>query len=299
MANNNWFTCTNTVLALASLDQIADEATFDSGADNLEKYQLAAKMFVMLANQHLGLRCRRHFNKRLFSFTVQPPPGGWGTSINPPGGNAYGNCIAQLDLGIASENLTPHSFFVCNNPLQVGSQGTTLDPSQNRRLSNWKFEEFVQAYPQQQLITTNTPTRWILLPIDSGNIWSPNQGDDTTQWVQIYPNPDQQYTVIYQAKLNAQQVQKSTDLILFPPWYEHAIWEFAWAVLESDLGEGKEPMITQMAREAANTVELAAGTPTDIRKAPRMMRLRRRTGLAWYYNSPLSVDADGQPTPWG
>src|ERR1700676_3699354 len=141
MANNNWFTVTNTVLSLASLDLIDSEADFDADGNAIDKFQRMAKYAVMLANQHLGLRCRRHFSKRLFSVTIQPPPGGW-----PAIGMGYGNCVVPLDVGVAGENLSPHSFFNATNALQTAS-GVNLNSSQNIRLKNMKFEEFVNWYP--------------------------------------------------------------------------------------------------------------------------------------------------------
>jgi hypothetical protein len=285
MPNSNWFTCTNTVLSLASLDPIPDMPTFDAGGTALDKYQLTAKTGVMLANQHLGLRCRRHFSKRQFMIQVNKPAAGQ-------------NCIIALDLSIAAENISPHSFFNLTNANTVVG-GVNLSNSGNQRLENWKYEEFLRAYPNQNIIENAPPLAWIVLPIDAANFTAPNNGDDTVQYVQIYPNPDQTYQLIYQAKVNAQQLQKSTDLILFPPVYEHAVWEFALYLLESDLGEGKEMQIGQLAKEAADQVELAAGTATDVRKAPRMMKIHTLHGLTKFYNSPLSIDANGNPTTWG
>jgi hypothetical protein len=262
MANSTWYSATNQVLQLARLDPYQSTADFDGTSGNpVAKYQLAAKTFVFLANQYLGVRAWRNFNQRQITFYTTP-----GVSTYP------------LDTGIDATNIRLRSFF---------NQTTTATlHGLNQELRNWEYREFLRAFPDQTIITPDTPTRWVLLPVarsQSYPVWN----------IQLYPTPDNVYQIVYQATLNIQQMQSSSDTILYPPHYEHALWLMAWSLLEESLGEGKDQSITQLAQKAANEVWLVSTEADDIRKAPRTMRLPRFRGGWWYYNSPQSVDANG------
>ena len=257
MTNSTWFDCTNRVLGLAGLDQITDENTFDTLA--MPKYQTLAKYLVLLANQMLSIRATRHFAERLIILNI----------------NA-GTTDYAIDTGISPENIQLRTFF----------NVSTASPAkgQNREIRNWKYEEYLRKFPDQTIITRGSPQRWILLPVD-------RTLDSPEYKVRIYPVPDQNYSLQYQAKLNAQPLEDSGSLILWPPEYEHALWLFAWNLLERDLGEGKEGNLEQLAREAAAQVRLASGVPADVRNAPTTMRLPTFRRRFEYYNSPQSVDS--------
>ena len=244
MANSTWLSATNDTLALASLDQIADANTFNNGP--LTKYQYACKSYIRLGNQHLGVRVIRHFSSRLIQLLL-----------------TQGVSDYALDTGISAEMIQPHSFY-----------NSTPAPSDafNTYLPNWKYEEYLSTVPRPSLIPQGAPQAWILLPIDRTQ-------SSPVSMVRIYPVPNQQYTLQYKAKINALELTDADSVLLWPPEYEHALWEFAWNLLERDLGEGKEGMIAELADQAAKQVMLLSGAPGDIRKAPRMMRLpgwRRR-----------------------
>lgn len=263
MANSSWYSATNQVLQLAQLDPFQATADFDGTSGNpVAKYQNAAKQFVLLANQLLGVRAWRNFNQREITF------------FTTPGQNTY-----ALDVGIDATNIRLRSFF--NRTTTANFKGKNLE------LRNWEYREYERAFPDETIIEQNAPMRWILLPIDRVNnypVWQ----------IKLYPIPDQVYTIKYQATLNVQQLQANTDPILFPPHYEHALWLRAWSLLEQSLGEGKDQTITQLAEKAANEVWLVSTEADDIRKAPRTMQLPRMRGMSsWWYNSPQSVDSNG------
>lgn len=261
MANSTWLEATNEVLALSSLPRIPSADAFnDETGDSLQKYQATTKQFVKLANMHLGVRARNHFATERFSFS---------TTVN--------TAIYELDTGLSPENIKFESFF----NVTVGDNA-----AQNGEVFWLDYRRFMRLYPDLSKISTGLPLQWVLLPLESDE-------DDPVDRIRLVPNPDAQYTLEYQAKLNAPALVDSDSKILFPPHYEHALWQFAWELLETDLGEGKEGRLGQMAREAANSVFLAAGRPPDARKAPRSMKLPSRRYRGNWIRSPLSVDAQG------
>lgn len=255
MVNASWFESTNEVLSLAQLDEIEDLNTFNNGP--LTKYQKGAKKYIRLAHKHLSVRAYRHFATRRFQFPT----------------NA-GTAIYDLDIGLSPENIRFGTFFNV-------SSGTVA--AQNGKLFNKTYENFNIENPDLSKITTGAPLYWILLPIDQ-------EEESPLHQIRLYPNPDQSYVIEYQAKLHAYELVNGDSKILWPPEYEHVLWEFSWNLLERGLGEGKEGSISMMAYQAAKEVHLVSGKPDDIRKAPRTMQIgtRRRRG-AWI-RSPRSVD---------
>src|SRR5579883_2023520 len=261
MANNTWFGATNEVLELGQLDPIATTTLFDNPTLNLTKYQRAARAYIRLAHMHLSVKAYKHFATRRIQLNIDSSSAIW-----------------SLDMGINPEHIKPRTFFNV-------STGTIA--AQNREIRNQPYNEFKDLWPDLSKITSGPPERWILMPIDRTNI-SP------VHTIRIYPNPDQPYQLEYQATLNAYPLKLSTDIILWPPEYEYALWEFAWDLLERGLGEGKEGRIAQMAEAAANEVRLVAGRPADVRRSLRVMRMPR---APWFrrgwYNSPASLDSNG------
>lgn len=267
MANPTWFETTNEVLDLASLDTISDAKAF-ADSTQLEKYQAAAKAFVRLANQHLGLRANKHFAQRRIELPITPNT------------NIY-----QIDTGISPEGIAFESFM---NDTKGSPQS-----AQNRAIKYWDYPRFQRAIPNWQdenATSTGAPTHWVLLPIDRTN-------DATVNKILIYPFPNDSYTLSFKAKINAPPLSKPDDPLLFPPQYIHVIWELAWGLLERDLGEGKESLIYELAAKAANEVQLVAGKLEDAGKAPRTMRMPRRSYMSSgniYISSPPSVNGFGQ-----
>ena len=257
MANATWRQATNECLLLASLDTFATDADFDN--NNGEKYQIFAKRAVKLANSYLGTRCHRHFTERRIPL------------ITSAGQSTY-----PIDTGISPESISVRSFF--NN---------TTDPTlkqYNGELRNWKYSEFLKAWPDQLLIPAGKPSMWVMVPLERTDV-SP------VHKILIYPTPDNVYQLQFEAKLNPYVLNASTDPILFPPEYQHSLTMFCWALLEEDLGEGKGQMAAGLAQKAAEEVYLMAGVPRDVRNAPRTIRLPGiRFGRGGYYNSPMSVD---------
>ena len=273
MANSTWMQATNRVLLLSGLAPIQAAANFDSvNNSQLLKYQSTCKMFVQLAHDMLATRLTRHFAERRISFPIDPPQAGQLPQY-------------PLDVGISPEFIKEGSFF---NVTQTNATGTT-SAAQNRRIHNWPYEDFILRNPDQSIIAAGAPQRWILVPIDR------SVGTSQVEMIQIYPPPDQHYDLELQAKLNPPILTLNTDQILFPPRYEYALSLKSWAMVERDLGEGKEGTIEQLAQQAANEVRLSSVKPDEIRNAPRMMRIRGvRGGYQRAYNSPPSVNAQGQ-----
>ena len=263
MPNSAWYDCTNTCLLQADLDPFLSAADFDGTSGNMvPKYQMGMKYRVQLADKYLALRAYRHFNEREI------------TLVTVPGQASY-----PLDVGISGDDIKYRSFF--NRTQTIGLT------SQNRELRNMPYNTWERLVPDVTTITNGPPMWWILQPIDrtaAYPIWN----------VTLYPTPDQAYTIKYQARLDRQTLALSSDLIIFPSHYEHAIWTLAEGLLEVGLGEGKEGALIQMAQQAAKEVWLASNEPDDIRRAPKTMHLGPRLpGNFGWYNSPASIDSNG------
>lgn len=259
MANATWREATNECLLMASLDPFVSDADFN--ADLGDKYQIFAKRAVKLANSVLGTRCHRHFSERKIPLITSA-----GVSTYP------------LDTGISPESIHVRSFF-----------NQTTDPvlkQYNGELRNIEYTEFLKKWPDQSLIPEGSPTHWIMVPIERTEV-------STAHKIQIFPTPNATYTLQFQAKLNPYVLTQASDPILYPPEYQHALTMFAWALLEEDLGEGKGAIPASLAKKTADEVLLVAGSPRDVRNAPRTMRLPgMKFGRRTYYNSPQSVDAE-------
>jgi hypothetical protein len=266
LANSTWLEATNEVLALSSLPAIASADEFDdTTGESLQKYHAAAKQFVKLAHMHLGVRARQHFNTERFQFQ---------TTVN--------TAVYELDTGLSPEDIKFQTFF----NVTTGTRATLNSP-----LMHMEYRTFKRLHPDLDQITTGAPQNWILLPKEVGAVPGEN---DTPNRIRIYPDPDDQYTIEFQAKLDSQPLIDNSSKILFPKHYEHVLWLFCWELLEVDLGEGKEGMLSLKAREAANQVWLAAAKHPDAKKAPRAMRIRSiMRGSTNFIRSPLSVDSNG------
>ena len=236
MANSTWRAATNDVLRLARLRTIASDAEFNDDT-KLEEWQSAAKYYVRLAHYHLTLKAVKHFAERRLQLPV-----------------TSGEGVYPLDTGLNPAALAFRSFF-----------NVTTSSSQNGELAPWHYDGpggFLSAHPDTADIPSGAPSRWILLPIertDTSPVWK----------VRIYPTPDATYQLQYRAKLNAYPLTQASDIVLWPAEYEFALWEFSWATLESGLGEGKEGLIAQMAKDAVDRVQLMDGAPDDLRRAVR------------------------------
>jgi len=260
MANSTWMTATNEVLELSQIDPIASANDFNNPTGVLSKPQRAARAYIKLAHLHLSVRAYKHFATRRIELPIT-----LGTSVYP------------LDTGMNPEHIRPERFFNITT-------GTAA--AQNRPLRYYEYANFMADFPDPSKITTGAPSHWILLPIDRTE-------ESPVHKVRIYPNPDQNYKLEYQAALNAYPLANATSVLLWPPEYEHVLWEFAWDLVERGLGEGKEGSISGMAAQAANEVKLVAGRLADANRAFRMMRLPSRRRSNRGYNSPRSVDDNG------
>lgn len=260
MANSTWMAATNEVLELAQLDPIPDADSFNNPTGALDKPQRSARAFIRLAHAHLSVRAYKHFATRRIDLPVD-------TST----------AVYALDTGMNPEHVKPRHFFNITT-------GTAA--AKNIRLAYYDYKQFKIDYPDIAQVPTGSPEAWILLPIERTD-------ESPIHKVRIFPTPDAQYALEYQAVLNAYRLTTANSILLWPPEYEHVLWEFAWDLVERGLGEGKEGNIKGLAREAANEVHLVAGRLADAKRAFRMMKIPSRRVGNRGYNSPRSVDDSG------
>lgn len=235
MANSTWRALTNDTLRLSVLQTIASDSIFDDDTQ-LQEFQYAAKYRVRLAHNFLTLRAVKHFATRRIPFPI-----------------TSGQHTYPLDVGINPSAIKIRTFF------NVTSSG-----SQNQEIFPMEYSEFLRRYPDPSLVPTGAPTHWVFLPIERTDL-SP------VHKVRIVPTPDASYTLEFRAQILPYALALSTDIVLWPPEYEHVLTMWSWAATERALGEGKEGIIEQQARQAANEVQLIAGRPDDVRKAIRTM----------------------------
>lgn len=250
LASSTWLQATNSLLGLAQLPLIPDATTFDGG--QLTKYQDAAKRFFDLAHRQLSLKTTTNFTNRKFQLPISI-----GT-LGTPSTYQY-----ALDLGINSEALKFHSFY-----------NVTYGSSYATQLPVWKYEDYRTRWPEESQLWLAAPQAVIILPYDR-TLDFPHG----TPKVQIFPVPDANYNLEYQAKLNFYPLIKNDDLILWPPEYEHALWLWGQQWLEVALSEGREGAIAGFVQEAVNAVHIQSLTSIEVRKAVKLgitMGRRRR-----------------------
>lgn len=233
MVNSTYLAATNKVLELAGQRQIASAVAFNAPTTALSRVQQLARAYVDLASRYLLTRLNKRFMQREFTT-----------------GLIAGSNLYPLDPNIDSESLIFHSFFLTTTGVAIP-------------LYNWDYREFRALYPDLTILPTGAPQRWILVP----TVGASNQIIDPTHNVMFYPAPDTDYTIIYQAKLNAQSLSLDTDKILFPPEYEHCLWLQGRLFLEQILGEGKDAGIERYAQQAASDVNMWGGGPDEERRA--------------------------------
>lgn len=247
---------TNEVLRLALLPTIPDIATFDND-NNLQEFQFGAKYYVRLCHKLMTLRLVKHFAERRIDLPI-----------------TAGQAIYPLDLGINGSCIKFKSFF-----------NYTFGGANNGEIFAMDYDYFNRNYPDTSLLVNNPgpPQNWILLPLErsqdpvNGGAQPPSGAP--IQNVRIFPNPDQNYNLQYRAQILPYPLAKSTDVILWPSEYEHALWLWSWAQTERALGEGKDGNIQQLAQQAVQDVELIAGMPDDLR--PCVKTMRKATGFRW------------------
>ena len=248
----------NKVLTLAGQDVIPSVAVF-ADVTQQDRLQSQAIAFVDLANRLLLVHMNERFMQRHYSLQTVADPGNAVPTAYP------------LDASISSESLMWHSFV--NNTTGVAY-----------KLRNWDYREFRNYFPDMTQVPPSVPRFWILLPIE---VTDPNP----THKVMFYPTPDAQYTIEYQAKLDAQPLVNAADVILFPPQYEHVLWLQGRLFLEQVLGEGKESNIESYCQKAVDAVLSWASSPVEQRSAVRpglyLEGIRRgRVRKPWIY--PIS-----------
>ncbi len=164
-----------------------------------------------------------------------------------------GQAVYDLDAGISSESLAYHSFV---NTSVGGSAGAI-------RGWNGGYDAFRNAFPDLTLITEAVPRIWVLLPIDAS-------AGEATHKVRFYPTPDASYQVIYRAKLNVVPLENAGDILQFPREYEHTLFFYAKALLESEMGSGGDDLTYELASKAVEAVKAWSKGPMETRPIQRV-----------------------------
>jgi hypothetical protein len=244
MANSTWFQATNSVLNLAVLPQVVSTAVFDGG--QLSKTQNAAKYKIDFAHRHLTLQVRTYMDNAKFSLPIQA-----GMSDYP------------LDLGISGEALRYHGWY-----------NITPGGNYDRHLKFMLYEDYMNKWPDQTVVWSGPPQYIVQLPYDRQTDF-PTGAFNPIPMVRVYPIPDTNYTLQYQAALNAPPLISSSSQILWPTAYEHGIWAWAWKFLEVDLAEGREMMLDALVDQVLSRIKLASQPASEVRKGVRMMRMNQ------------------------
>ncbi len=272
MANSNWIQLANIVLRQSGLPEIPDDGvTFDNPLQGLmTRYQLAAREFVRTTHEMVSVDLPTGFARRRFTLNID--------NVQGP--------IYNLDSGMSVESLTFDSF-----------RNLSVTPPGPGQIRNWTYEYFTKYYADVSLIQSGAPTNFILLPVLRQNVSPIYQ-------VRMFPNPDQAYTIEYVAQLNPYALKMSTDLVLWPPEYEHVITSMARFSLEDLLGEGKAGSLGAQAAALYAKARQKATQPVAERKKIRMKQMYAKgygygggygtnngVGPTYYYPSPPDNDA--------
>jgi len=269
--NSTWVALTNNVLRQSGLPEIpidnpdvqpgSEESmstAFDSpGQGLMTRYQICAKEFVRLIHAKITVNMPVEFAKREIILFIN--------NITGP--------IYPLDPGISVESVTFNSF-----------RNLSVQPAGPGSLRNWTYEYFTERFPDLTQISSGAPTNYIFLPVQ-------RTATSPLYQVRFYPNPDQQYKISYIAQLNPYEIELSSDIVIWPPEYEHVITDFARFNLEDLLGEGKAGSLGMQAERAFLQARQKASRPQAERKGVRMKKLFQRRGVYGYYDSPPDSDA--------
>lgn len=258
MDNSSWMTLTNRLLRNSGLSEIPSTTAFDTpGQGLMTRYQSCAKEYIKISHEESSVDLPVNFARRRFQLPID-----------------QNNSIYSLDAGMSVESITFDSF-----------RNLTVNGGQTwGNLRNWTYEYFTSKYPDTGLIYSGAPTHYILLPVARTAISPLYQ-------VRIFPNPDKAYSLEYIAQLNPYALNLSTDLVLWPPEYEHVLVNTARYSLEDILGEGKAGSVGMLAKMAYQKMRQKATASRAERKSVRVKKLFSRRGVFGYYDSPPDSDA--------
>ncbi len=167
-----------------------------------------------------------------------------------------------LDTGISAESLKYHSWY----NITAGSPYASSLPLM-------KYEDYTDMWPDQTIIQQGPPQYVVQLPYS-------RQLDVTNPQprIRVFPVPDANYTLQYQARLNFYPLVNSGSIILWPPEYEHGLWAWAWKFLEVDLAEGREMMLDPLVDEVISRIRTMSMAAEEVRKGVRLPKLSGRRG---------------------
>ena len=248
MANSTWFEATNSVLNLAQLPNVGSTAAFDAG--QMTKYQAAAMWKIDFAHRHLTLKMVTAFTNRKFQLPIQA-----------------GVTDYVLDVGISAESLKYHSWY-----------NITAGSSYAQPLKFVKYEDYTDAWPDQTVIQSGPPEYMVQLPYDATL-----DAVNPLPRVRVFPIPDANYQLQYQARLNFYPLVDSSSILLWPPVYEHGLWAWAWKFLEVDLAEGREASLDALVDDVISRIRVVSMAAEEVRKAVRMMKMTSRNRFRGNY----------------
>lgn len=271
MANSTWIALTNNVLRQSGLPEIVIDnpnvvpgsggsmsTAFDNpGQGLMTRFQSCAREFVRVVHEMVSVDLPVNFARRRFDLPID--------NIQGP--------IYNLDSSMSVESVTFNSF-----------RNLSPSPAGPAELRNWSYEYFSNRYGDVTQIWQGAPTHYIFLPVQ-------RQNNSPIYQVRIFPNPDQPYQLEYIAQLNPYQVAVSSDVLLWPPEYEHVITTRARFELEDLLGEGKAGSLFAQADMLYKQMRKKATPSRAERKGVRMKSLFKRRGVYGYYDSPPDSDA--------
>lgn len=265
MANSTWVQLTNNVLRQSGLPEIpVDDITagtstaFDNpGQGLMTRFQSCAREFVRVVHEMVSVDLPVNFARRAFQLNIDNLAG----------------AIYSLDSGMSVESVTFDSF-----------RNLSVSPSGPGQLRNWTYEYFTIRYPDTTQIYSGAPTHYIFLPVQRPN-------NSPIYQVRLFPNPDKPYSLEYIAQLNAYQLKLSSDIVLWPPEYEHVLTTRARFELEDLLGEGKSGSLFVQADQLYKQMRKKATPSKAERKTVRMKKMFVRRGVFGYYDSPPDTDA--------
>lgn len=239
--NSTWFESTNSVLNLAQLQPVGSTAAFDGG--QLTKYQNAAKWKINLAHMYLTQRMVTAFTNAKFQLPIE-----------------QGITDYVLDTGISAESLKYESWF-----------NITAGSAYAQYLPLMKYEDYTMQWPDQTVIYSGPPQYVVQLPYDV-NL---DYGNPMPR-IRVFPVPDANYQLQYQARYDAYSLENSGSILLWPPAYEYGLWVWAWQFLEVDLAEGREGNLVQLVDEVISRIRVVSQSAEQVRKGVRVLKLNHR-----------------------
>jgi hypothetical protein len=131
-----------------------------------------------------------------------------------------------------------------------------------QRLWNKPYNEYRDMYADLATISQSAPQWWVAKPTPA------EAGVTRTSSIILVPTPVQVFEIEYLAKIVAQPLVLATDIIMFEPEYEHILWTWAKAMMESKLGV--DMTASQYAQSAVDQYRAWTKRPQEEKRGVRM-----------------------------